>query len=68
MELGLKQIKLNMKCLVKIPVKTLLSQKLKIKLTNIGEIKKHKNLRVFDKDLKKINLPHKLGHDHFWKK
>ena len=42
-----------------------LSQKLKIKLTHIGEIKKHKNLRVFDKDLKKINLPHKLGHDHF---
>ena len=42
-----------------------LSQKLKIKLTHIGEIKKHKNLRIFDKDLKKINLPHKLGHDHF---
>ena len=45
-----------------------LSQKLKIKLTQIGEIKKHKNLRIFDKDLKRLNLPDKLGHDHFQKK
>lgn len=42
-----------------------LGQKLKIKLTQIGEIKKHKNLKIFDKNFKNINLPHKLGHDHF---
>jgi len=42
-----------------------LSQKLKIKLTPIGEVKKHKSLRIFDKDLKKLNLPNKLGYDHF---
>lgn len=42
-----------------------LSQKLKIKLTQIGQIKKHKNLKIFDKNFKRIKLPQKLGYDHF---